>query len=44
MPFCAAIGQFKVEFGADMWDTSDESETDGEDDLKFTELNDDIEF
>jgi hypothetical protein len=44
VPHCPVIGQFKVEFGADMWDTSDESEPEEEDDLKFLELNDDIDF
>jgi hypothetical protein len=44
IPLCPVIGQFKVEFGADMWDTSDESEPEEEDDLKFLELNDEIAF
>jgi hypothetical protein len=35
VPFCPMIGEFKVEFGADMWDTSDESEDEAIDKIEF---------
>jgi hypothetical protein len=35
VPFCPAIEEFKVEFGADMWDTSDESEGEMIDRIEF---------